>query len=183
MIIVYVAYVVSYAIYVQVLNVLLTVLTISERTTAKHERRSEQHKTAAATSIIIDIAIGAYLAYIFYRTVLSQLLILASPGDCPLSLSLLSFSKFPHAIRLIISHQLAFTWLNCAHLPFSTVTSSILRLFYLLFITIIKYLTKYNPYKRILSVQHCVFRCTIEATVLSMICGLIRINLISSLSL
>jgi len=67
MIIVYVAYVVLHAIYVQVLT-LLTVLTISERTTAKHERRSEQRKTAAATSIIIDIAIGAY--WLIYFTVL-----------------------------------------------------------------------------------------------------------------
>ena len=46
---------------------LLTVLTISERTTAKHERISEQHKIAAATSIVIDIAIGAYwLTYFLF---------------------------------------------------------------------------------------------------------------------
>lgn len=48
---------------------LLIVLTISERTTAEHERRSEQHKTTAAISIIIDWCLSAYelYIYIFYQ--------------------------------------------------------------------------------------------------------------------
>jgi len=47
---------------------LLIILTISERTTAD-ERKSEQHKTTAAISIIIDWCLSAYELYIciYYR--------------------------------------------------------------------------------------------------------------------
>lgn len=70
--------------YVQVLSLksyLLIVLTISERTTAEHERRSEQHKTTAAISIIIDWCLSAYeLCICIYYQMSFQILILVFFG-------------------------------------------------------------------------------------------------------